>query len=279
MSSRPPGYVGPKISVEEAVEQLKAVGQEPDEEPEQPESRRERIARRARAGGRVAAEAARREAVAAAGQGRKDTRRATAEARRRVAAAIRAADYNIGFDELVDRRKKSRNQQLAERAQRAATIAPVTDHTLETIGTAKTVTEMARAGLGGAAEGRPPGSNPWGSVDVSASAGPLDAGVGTGVDATLGAPSVLGPAGRGGEPDWHDNPETLDPMNVGIEQEALFGHALVHKYADEPDHGGRTPAQLEAEPDLVVDAMDDFGFEHHSPLDVSPVFGLLEDDT
>lgn len=86
------------------------------------------------------------------------------------------------------------------------------------------------------------------------------------------------------EPDWNDNPADLDtpeevreslrddglnPMNVGTQEEAQFGHALVHELANDPDHGGRTAAQLEAEHDLVVDALHDYGVDTDSPLDRS----------
>lgn len=84
------------------------------------------------------------------------------------------------------------------------------------------------------------------------------------------------------DPDWQTNPfglrspdevrdslraAGLNPMNVGTPDEAAFGHSLVHSFADDPDHGGRTESQLEAEHDLTVDAMLGFGMEHDSPLD------------
>lgn len=84
------------------------------------------------------------------------------------------------------------------------------------------------------------------------------------------------------DPDWDNNPpgldtpeevraslraDRLDPMDVDTKEEAVFGHSLVHAFADDADHGGRTEAQLEAEHDLTVDAMEDFGVGHDTPLD------------
>lgn len=161
--------------------------------------------------------------------------------RARLAAATMALEERLGDEEALegrvgrvdDRRRKSRHAEVAERAERAAQATPPTDHTLD-LGTETGVaTEMARASM---------------------------------------------------EPDWEDNPEHLDtpaevrahfrsegmdPMDTDTPQRALFGHFLVHGMADEPGMGGRTPAELEAEHDLVVAAMAEYGHEHHTPLDVT----------
>lgn len=275
MSSRNGGRRrrGPKLSIDEAIAELEAVGQEPEEGPD--DVAEEPAAEPGRAA------VARRRAAAALRRARGELESRGPAARRRAVAAALAHAEDTNVDEFVDRRKKSRNQQLAERAERAATVRPPTDHTLETLGTGEAVSAMARAGMGGS------------GADDGVEPGGVDPGVG-GVDASLatGVSVAMGAAGRG-EPDWGDNPEHLDsaaevradlledghdPMDVDTEKEALFGHALVHAYANDPDMGGRTAEQLEAEHDLVVDAMDDFGFDHDSPLDVHPLFGLMEDE-
>lgn len=91
---------------------------------------------------------------------------------------------------------------------------------------------------------------------------------------------------NGPEPDFEDNPpgldtpeevkmsldeDGLDPMDVDSVEEATFGHSLVHAFADDPDHGGRTEVQLEAEHDMTVEAMIEFGVEHDSPLDLEDI--------
>lgn len=239
-------------------------------------SRRERVSEAASAGREKVAE-----------KGREAASSATKSAKRRLLEAAAAAGAGgIATDEFVDRRKKSRNQEVVERAERAATMAPPTNHTLEILGTGAVASHMARAGMGmGAADlerrdgaaGPAPGLDPGvGSVDPRVEAGLMSAGYSGHAD-----------------PDWHDNPDHLDtpaevreglmeagldPMDVDTEQQALFGHALVHGYANDPDLGGRTPAQLEAEHDLVVAAMDDYGFDHDSPLDVHSIFGITEEE-
>ncbi|MFB6200397.1 MAG: hypothetical protein ABEI98_00095 [Halorhabdus sp.] len=95
-------------------------------------------------------------------------------------------------------------------------------------------------------------------------------------------------ASASSEPDWEGNPSNLDtaaevqeefvaagldPMNVDSAEEAEFGHFLVHSFADDRDHGGRTEAQLEAEHDMVVASLDDYGIDHSSPLDLEDISG------
>lgn len=165
------------------------------------------------------------------------------EARKRAAAAKRAAlkaaaeqsdvDATIG----VDKRKKSRNRELVERAVETAKVSPPTNHSLRTMDAAPVVSEMARSSMGA---------------------------------------------------DWEDNPEHLDtpeevredlrddgldPMDVGSKDEAMFGHFLVHAFADDRDRGGRTAAQLEAEHDLVVSSLGDYDVDHDSPLDLEDIEG------
>lgn len=59
----------------------------------------------------------------------------------------------------------------------------------------------------------------------------------------------------------------LDPMDIETEDQAVFGHSLTHAFADDPDMGGRTEEQLEAEHAMTVMAMHDFGVGHDSSLD------------
>jgi hypothetical protein len=100
---------------------------------------------------------------------------------------------------------------------------------------------------------------------------------------------VLG-SGDEPDPDWSDNPDDLDtpeevretlkergldPMDVDTKDEAMFGHFLIHAYADDPDMGGRTPTELEAEHDMVVEALvNDHDVDHDSPLDFDDPFGV-----
>lgn len=87
-------------------------------------------------------------------------------------------------------------------------------------------------------------------------------------------------------PDWNDNPpdldtpqevreslraDGLDPMDTDSKQQASFGHSLTHSFADDPDLGGRTPEQLEAEHDMTVDAMEEFGVDHDSELGLNDI--------
>lgn len=153
------------------------------------------------------------------------------------ALADRAA-FQGAIGRIDDARSKSRTQQMAERAERAGRASAPTNHT-------------------------------------------LDLGTGTGVATEMARGSI--------QPDWDDNPEHLDtpaevrtdlrqsgldPMDTETKDEAMFGHFLVHSFADDRDMGGRTPAQLEAEHDMVVEAMQDHGVDHHSPLDVASPLAL-----
>lgn len=154
------------------------------------------------------------------------------------AALASEAAYSGKIGRIDDARRKSRTQEMAERAERSGRANRVTGHTLDLGMEDGTVTRMARGSM---------------------------------------------------EPDWDDNPEHLDtpaevradlrdsgldPMDTGTEEEATFGHFLVHAFADDKDHGGRTPAQLEAEHDMVVEAMQEHGVDHHSPLDVASPLAL-----
>lgn len=88
------------------------------------------------------------------------------------------------------------------------------------------------------------------------------------------------------DPDWDDNPDDLDsipevkaalaeagldPMDIDTRKEASFGHSVTHAFADDPGRGGRTPAQLEAEHDMTVEAMQGFGMDHDSELDLDDI--------
>lgn len=153
--------------------------------------------------------------------------------------AIEEAARQEGTDATygLDKRKKSRNREVLERAVESAKVDPATEHTLDVMDDGAMVTEMARSGA---------------------------------------------------EPDWGDNPahlsnpmevredlrdDGLDPMDVDSKDEALYGHFLTHAFADDPDRGGRTPQQLEAEHDMVVEKMEEYGFDHDSPLDLEDIEG------
>lgn len=153
-------------------------------------------------------------------------------------AVLEAAARQEGVDPTVavDRRKKSRNKQVAENAEKAAAATAPLGHSLRTMESNR-VAQMAAA-----------------------------------------AP----------EPDWENNPDDLDtpaevredlkedgldPMDVENEEEAMFGHFLVHAYADDNDLGGRTREQLEAEHDMTVEAMREHGINHDSPLDPADIEG------
>lgn len=159
------------------------------------------------------------------------------------AALASEAAYSGKIGRIDDARRKSRTQQMAERAERSGRAKRVTGHTLDLGMEDGTVTRMARGSM---------------------------------------------------EPDWDDNPEHLDtpaevradlrdsgldPMDTETEEEASFGHFLVHSFADDDDLGGRSPAQLEAEHDMVVEAMQDHGVGHHSPLDVASPLALTPRDS
>lgn len=165
-----------------------------------------------------------------------DPKKGEPEARRAAAAAAAAEE---GLERGPGSRGVNRTKEVAKRAERAGRVKRPTDHT-------------------------------------------LDLGTETGVASEMARASV--------EPDWEDNPEHLDtpaevredlmddgldPMDTGTPQRALFGHFLVHGMADDPGMGGRTPAQLEAEHDMVVAAMKEHGHDHDTPLDVGMIdFGV-----
>lgn len=73
-------------------------------------------------------------------------KRAAAARRAAIEAAARQADIDAGVG--IDRRKKSRNKRIAERAVETAKVSPPTDHSLETMDNAPLVSDMARAGIG-----------------------------------------------------------------------------------------------------------------------------------
>lgn len=160
-----------------------------------------------------------------------------ARARRAKAVVAAATADGIASDVEVDRRKKSRNRRFVEAAEQAAEATAPTDHTLDIMDQAPVVVEMARSSM---------------------------------------------------DPDWEDNPNNLDtsvevrselrddgldPMDVSTPQQASFGHSLVHQFANDRDLGGRTPEQLEAEHDMTVAAMREFGHKHDSPLSMGGITG------
>lgn len=170
-----------------------------------------------------------RQRAAAAQRGAGETAASAEEVLTASLASGGAYDSSVGFD---DGRRKSRTQEMAERATETGKAVAPTDHTLDLGTDTGVATEMAR-----------------GTV----------------------------------EPDWGNNPEHLDtpaevraefrddgldPIDVDTAARASFGHFLVHGMANEPDMGGRTPEQLEAEHDLAVAAMREYGYDHHSPLDL-----------
>lgn len=136
---------------------------------------------------------------------------------------------DVNAAEFVDRRKKSRNKEIVRRAEEAARVAPLTGHSLETMDQAPNVVEMARASV----------EPDWGD-------NPLGLGTASGVRATLRA-------------------DGLNPVDVGTPKETLLANALLHKWAKRPNHGGRTPAELEAEDDMVLEAAEHFGL-HVTPI-------------
>lgn len=178
----------------------------------------------------------------------------------------------------VDSREKSRTQRMFERAERSAKMAAPIEANLDPTPDPQA---MWAFGMASPQQGEAPeGGNQDATPGVSAELSPGNMGDMARIDAD-GLLFSVGP-----DPDWEDNPDDLDtpeevrddlrdsglnPMNVGSEDEATFGHFLVHAFADDDDLGGRTPEQLEAEHDLTVGAMLDFGVGHHSPMDRSDV--------
>jgi len=194
-------------------------------------------------------------------------------ARQRAREILARAEPGTGAG-TVDSRKKSRTQRMFERAERTATIAPPIEATVDPTPDPQAMWAFGMAGTqqGEPAEGETAGATPGVSAEL-----PLGH---MGEMAMIDADALLFSVGP--DPDWEDNPADLDtpdevredlrdsglnPMNVGTEEDAMFGHFLVHAFEDDEDLGGRTAAQLEAEHDLTVQAMADFGVGHHSPLD------------
>jgi len=205
-----------------------------------------------------------------------------AEARARAKAILARAEPATGAGQ-VDSRKKSRTQRMFERAEKVATIAPPVETTIDTTPDPYAMWAFASAAPDPAAQAD---ETPGGTAAEPAFGG-LNAAIsveGVGSMAEINTDGLL--MGENNDPDWENNPDHLDtpeevredllesglnPMNVGTEAEATFGHFLVHGFADDEDFGGRSPAQLEAEHDLTVQAMADFGVGHRSPLDRSDI--------
>lgn len=193
--------------------------------------------------------------------------------RRRAREILSRADPGTGAGQ-VSGQGKSRTQRMFERAERSATVAAPIEASVDPTPNSLAMWEFASASPGRGSAG----SDSDGGGPSMGSLGDL------GGLAEIDASGLLGSHGR--EPDWHDNPDHLDepeevreslrdsgldPMDVGTKEQAAFGHFLVHSFADDEDLGGRTPEQLEAEHDLTVQAMRDFGVGHHSPLDRADV--------
>lgn len=156
---------------------------------------------------------------------------------------------------------RSRNQDVFARAQDYATASAPVDVDMDPSPSGDKMWEFARAGN----DGQPTAPTSNGENDDED----------TFVEAT-----------------WNDNPGDLDtpqevresirerghdPMDVETKSEAEFGHYLVHSLVDDPDHGGRTPTQLEAEHDMVVDALEEYGVDHDTPLEFEDPFGVTAD--
>lgn len=204
------------------------------------------------------------------------------KARAQAKAILARAEPATGAGQ-VDSRKKSRTQRMFERAERVATIAPPVETSVDTTPDPYAMWAFASAAPDPAAQadetpGGTPGEPAFGGLNAAISV------EGVGSMAEINTDGLLMSAND--DPDWEDNPDHLDtpeevrddlrdsglnPMNVGTEAEATFGHFLVHGFADDEELGGRSAAQLEAEHDLTVQAMRDFGVGHHSPLDRSDI--------
>lgn len=189
--------------------------------------------------------------------------RATERSRQAALEAARRNASSINADEFVDRRKKSRNRELVERAEKAARLSSPYQTSLQPVGDPRVATAMASAN---AAMGE-----------------------------NLLAPSTSEKErpDDGIDPDWEDNPENLDspeevrenlrsngldPMDVDTKERAMFANALLHAWANDPDRGGRTPEQLEAEHDMVAAALLEYDVDHDSELDLEDIEGASEDD-
>lgn len=192
-------------------------------------------------------------------------------ARQRAREILARADPGTGAGS-VDEREKSRTQKMFERAERSATAAAPIEASLDPTPDpyAMWAFAMATPQESGPSNGEKGASTPGVSAEL-----PMGR---MGEMAMVDASGLLG----NGEPDWHDNPDHLDtpdevrddlresgldPMNVGTEEEATFGHFLIHGFEDDEGLGGRTADQLEAEHDMTVEAMADFGVGHESPMD------------
>lgn len=194
----------------------------------EPETAGQQLAKRAQQAGDAVEKAGNRAGTAA--------KKASEESKRAAARQAAAMAASIQADAFLDRRKKSRNKQVAENAAKAAEVTPPLGHSLRTM-EPTTVGRMAAASM----------EPDWGDNPAHLS-NPMEV-----------------------KEDLRD--DGLDPMDVDTREEATFGHFLVHAMADDADRGGRTPQQLEAEHDMVVAAMREHGVDHHSPLDLAGIEG------
>lgn len=163
---------------------------------------------------------------------------------------------------------------IAERAIETAKIGAPVDASLQTMGGEENVANLARGQPSNTYEGDNNDGNEW-----------------TGMMQLAFETDQPGPDRDYTEtrdPDWHNNPDNLDspeevredlredgldPMDTRTQDQAMFGHFLVHALADDDDRGGRSPEQLEAEHDMVVAAMNEHGADHRSPLDHDDIEG------
>lgn len=106
------------------------------EPPQQPKSRKEAARDAAARGAKEARERAQ-------AKKKKAKQKATSDA---LKAALIATASDVDFDEFVDGRKKSRNAEVAERAEKAAQVRAPMGGSLRTVGDERVVTDMARAG-------------------------------------------------------------------------------------------------------------------------------------
>lgn len=171
------------------------------------------------------------------------------------------------------------SKEMVKEAVRSATMSPPTGNTLATMDGRGRVMEMAQSGAAMDA------GMVTGGVGIDVSFGGYESERETEREREGGsspAALVTYDTNGGEEPDWGNNPDDLDsprdvreefedsglnPMNVDSQEEAQFGHMLVHAFANDGDLGGRSAAELEAEHDMTVAALDDFGVETDSPLD------------
>lgn len=183
-----------------------------------------------------------------------EQKQAAAQARERAAAAARAAVARANTDTsptgttIGPSSNMTRTQKMFARAEQAATAGAPVQASLDPTPNEMGMWEFASAG-------------------------------------NNGQPTSAGTNSSGGGADWGDNPDHLDtaeevredlradgldPMEAATQQQAQFGHMLVHDLQDDPGRGGRTAEQLEAEHDMTVAAMTGFGANHHTPMDTHP---------